>query len=53
MVGRTIRWKKFRIFGARKIRVVVVTQTWDRIEKRMFLSKFSKDIVRLLLKSDL
>ena len=53
MVGRTTRWKSFRINGARKKRVAVITQEWARIEKGMFHPKFSKDIVRFLHKSDL
>ena len=53
MVGRTIRWNNFRIFGAIKIGVEVITPEWDRIEKRMFCSKFSKDQDDFLHKSDL
>ena len=53
MVGRNTRWKRFRINGSRKIGVAVITQEWGRNEKRMFHSKFSKDIVRFLLKSDI
>jgi hypothetical protein len=53
LVGRTIRWKIFRIFGARKIGVAVITQEWNRIEKWKFCSKFSKDHVGFLHKSDI
>jgi hypothetical protein len=45
LVGRTTGGNNLRIFGARKIGVAVVTQEWDRIEKRMFHSNFSKDQV--------
>jgi hypothetical protein len=43
LVGRTISGKNFRINGAKKIGVVVETQNQDRIENRLFHSKFSKD----------
>jgi hypothetical protein len=51
LVGRTISGKNFRIFGARKNEVVVETQIQDRIEKRLFHSKFSKHHVGFLHKS--
>ena len=53
LVGRTTRCKKFRIFLARKNRVVVQCQDWTKIEKWKLCSKFSNDQSGFLNKNDL